>query len=96
MTVMGEQSSENFSIYKNNENLNFAVRDGLAWFSMAHSANGGYIAGIHSDQNFMNPLAVSSDLATTAMVAAAFLRSGTTLKKEPIVKIKKSNRRSLK
>lgn len=86
MTVMEEQSSENFSIYKNNENLNYAVRDGLVWLSKAQSANGGYSAGGHSAQNVINPHAVESDPATTAMVAAAFLRSGTRLKKGPIVK----------
>lgn len=81
MTVMGEQSSSDFSIYKNNENLQYAVRDGLAWLSKAQDANGGYGAGSHSAQHIMDPHAVVSDPATTAMVAAAFLRSGTTLKK---------------
>lgn len=81
MTVMGEQSSENFSMYKNNENLQLAVRDGLSWLSKAQSSNGGYGAGNHSAQHIMDPHAVVSDPATTAMVAAAFLRSGTTLKK---------------
>lgn len=81
MTVMGEQSSTDFSIYKSNENLQLAVRDGLAWLSKAQAVNGGYGAGSHSAQNVMDPHAVVSDPATTAMVAAAFLRSGTTLKK---------------
>ena len=81
MTVMGEESSQDFSVYKNNENLQFAVRDGLSWLSKAQAANGGYGAGNHSAQHIMDPHAVVSDPATTAMVAAAFLRSGTTLKK---------------
>ena len=81
MTVMGEESSQDFSVYKNNENLQFAVRDGLSWLSKAQAANGGYGAGNHSAQHIMDPHAVVSDPATTAMVAADFLRSGTTLKK---------------
>lgn len=79
MTVMGEQSSKDFSVYKNNENLAFAVRDGLNWLSKAQGANGGYGAGNHNAQNIMDPHAVVADPATTAMVASAFLRSGTTL-----------------
>jgi hypothetical protein len=81
MTAMGEQSSENFSIYKNDENLLLSVRDGLRWLSDAQLPNGGYGAGSHNAQNERNPHAVAADPATTAMVAQAFLRSGTTLTK---------------
>jgi len=81
MTVMGEESSNNFSLYKNDENLTLAIRDGLAWLSKAQLENGGYGAGTHNAQNVMDPHAVQGDPATTAMVATAFLRSGTTLKK---------------
>ncbi len=80
MTVMGEESSKDFSLYKNDENLTLAIRDGLAWLSQAQLENGGYGAGSHSAQNIMDPHAVQGDPATTAMVATAFLRSGTTLK----------------
>lgn len=81
MTAMGEQSSTNFSIYKNDENLTMSVRDGLRWLAEAQLTNGGYGAGSHNAQNVMNPHAVPADPATTAMVAQAFLRSGTTLTK---------------
>ncbi|NND62754.1 MAG: hypothetical protein HKN48_06125 [Flavobacteriaceae bacterium] len=80
MTVMGEQSSEDFKIFKNNENLTFSVRDGLSWLSEAQLPNGGYGAGSHSAQHVRDPHAVKADPATTAMVVQAFLRSGTTLK----------------
>lgn len=83
MTTMGEQSSEDFHIYKNNENLNLAVKDGLAWLRDAQLPNGGYGAGSHRAQNVKDPHAVPADPATTAMVVQAFLRSGTTLKKGP-------------
>ncbi len=81
MTVMGEQSSQDFSMYKSDLNLQLAVRDGLSWLSKAQGANGGYGAGSHNAQNIMDPHAVVPDPATTAIVAAAFLRNGTTLKK---------------
>jgi hypothetical protein len=81
MTVMGEQSSEDFNIYKSDENLMLSVRDGLSWLSDAQLPNGGYGAGSHNAQHVRDPHAVKADPATTAMVAQAFLRSGTTLKK---------------
>lgn len=80
MTAMGEQSSENYNIYKNSENLQMSVRDGLAWLADAQLPSGGYGAGSHSAQHVRDPHAVKADPATTAMVAQAFLRSGTTLK----------------
>ena len=79
MTVMGEQSSADFDVYKNDENLNLSVRDGLAWLRDAQLPNGGYGAGSHSAQHIKDPHAVPADPATTAMVATAFLRSGNTL-----------------
>lgn len=81
MTVMGEQSSTDFDVYKTNENLNLSVRDGLSWLREAQLPNGGYGAGSHSAQHVRDPLAVKADPATTSMVATAFLRSGNTLKK---------------
>lgn len=81
MTVMGEQSSTDFDVFKNNENLNSSVRDGLSWMSEAQLPNGGYGAGSHSAQHIKDPHAVPADPATTAMVIQAFLRSGITLKK---------------
>ncbi|MAL59145.1 MAG: hypothetical protein CMC14_03775 [Flavobacteriaceae bacterium] len=79
MTVMGEQSSQDFNVYMTDENLTLSVRDGLAWLSDAQLPSGGYGAGTHAAQNVMDPHAVKADPATTAMVAQAFLRSGVTL-----------------
>ncbi len=81
MTVMGEQASTNFSEFKNGENLNMSVRDGLVWLSQAQLPNGGYGAGSHSAQHIKDPHQVKADPATTSMVIQALLRSGTTLKK---------------
>ena len=80
MTVMGEQTSKNYDVFKNNENLNGSVRDGLTWMSDAQLPNGGYGAGSHSAQHIKDPHAVPADPATTAMVVQAFIRSGVTLK----------------
>ncbi|TDI69233.1 MAG: hypothetical protein E2O86_05835 [Bacteroidetes bacterium] len=79
MTIMGEQSSKDYNVFKSDENLNFSVRDGLAWMSEAQLPNGGYGAGSHNAQHIRDPHAVKADPATTAMVVQAFLRSGTTL-----------------
>lgn len=81
MTVMGEQSSEEYSVFKNNENLNLSVKDGLSWLKEAQLPNGGYGAGSNAHQEVMDPHAVPADPATTAMVGMAILRSGNTLKK---------------
>ncbi|MGK0386862.1 MAG: hypothetical protein ACI849_001481 [Patiriisocius sp.] len=81
MTVMGEQSSKDFNVFKTNKNLDLAIRDGLAWLSKAQLQNGGYGAGSHGAQNIRDPHAVQGDPATTAIVATAFLRSGSTIKK---------------
>jgi hypothetical protein len=81
MTVMGEQSSEDYSVFKNNENLKLSVNDGLSWLTEAQLRNGGYGAGSHAHQEVIDPHAVPADPATTAMVGMAFLRSGNTLGK---------------
>ncbi|MCW8980478.1 MAG: hypothetical protein OQJ83_03740, partial [Altibacter sp.] len=81
MTVMGEQSSQDFDVFKTDENLQLSVRDGLSWLSEAQLPGGGYGAGSHNAQHIRDPHAVPADPATTAMVGMAFLRSGTTLQK---------------
>ena len=80
MTTMGEQSSDGFSVFKNNENVQLSVRDGLSWLSKAQLPNGGYGAGSHAAQHVRDPQAVQADPATTAMVAQSLVRSGITLK----------------
>ena len=63
MTVMGEQSFEDYSVFKNNENLNLSVNDGLSWLTEAQLPNGGYGAGSHAHQEIMDPHAVPADPA---------------------------------
>lgn len=78
-TIMGEESAERHSSYKTPEAVQRSVERGLQWLIGAQQANGGWGAGSHTRQDIRNPHAVQTDPATTAMVAMAMLRSGTTL-----------------
>lgn len=78
-TVMGEESSRNFGVYKTPENVQRALDRGLSWMIEAQHGDGGWGAGTHQRQDVMNPHAVHTDPATTSMVAMALLRNGTTL-----------------
>lgn len=80
-TVMGEESSVNHSDYKTSEKVQLSINRGLTWMVQSQNKQGGWGAGSHAQQNITDPLAVSADPATTAMVAMAMLRSGTTLLK---------------
>ena len=78
-TIMGEESSENYFTYKTPEKVQQSVDVGLAWLARAQNENGGWGAGTHARQDIIDPHAVAADPATTAMVAMAMLRSGSTL-----------------
>ncbi len=52
---------------------------GLQWLVKAQAQDGGYGAGTHARQDIVDPAAVSTDPATTAMVAMAIMRMGSTL-----------------
>jgi hypothetical protein len=78
-TVMGEESSDSSFIYFTPEKANAAIVHGLEWIIKAQNQNGGWGAGSHSSQDVMDPHAVPTDPATTAMVAMSLLRSGSTL-----------------
>jgi hypothetical protein len=79
-TLMNEESSYGDFIYKTPENVQYSVDRGLAWIARAQNKNGGWGAGSHARQDVTDPHAVPTDPATTAMVAMALLRSGSTLK----------------
>lgn len=82
-TLMGEESSDNYFIYKTPENVQRAVDGGLSWIVQAQHQNGGWGAGTHARQDIRDPHAVHTDPATTAIVAMALLRSGNTLSSGP-------------
>lgn len=77
-TIMGEESSINTDIYKTPENVENSLKKGLSWIVEAQQNNGGWGAGLHSRQDVINPHAVKTDPATTAMVLMALLRNGHT------------------
>lgn len=60
-----------------------AERDALQWLVRAQANDGGFGAGSHARQDIMDPHAVSTDPATTAMVAMAIMRMGSTLDQGP-------------
>jgi len=76
MTVMGEQPSEGFGAAKRDAKIDDKIVQGELWLIKAQNKDGGWGAGSHSRQNVMDPHAVSSDPATTAMTAMALYRSG--------------------
>lgn len=76
---MGEESADRHDLYKTPERVQRSVEHGLQWLMQAQQADGGWGAGSHQRQHITNPHAVETDPATTAMVAMAMLRSGTTL-----------------
>ena len=80
-TIMGEESSDSSFIFKTPESVQKSIDKGLAWIALAQNKNGGWGAGSHNRQDIMDPHAVTTDPATTAMVAMALLRSGNDLEK---------------
>ncbi|MEO8516747.1 MAG: prenyltransferase/squalene oxidase repeat-containing protein [Flavobacterium sp.] len=81
MSVMGEQSVSNYGVYKNDSKNTSVIEDGQKWLLKAQNKDGGWGAGSHNNQGEMNPHAVSSDPATTAMAAMALYRCGYSIEK---------------
>lgn len=79
-TVMGEERSDSSFRYKTPEQVERALTHGLDWLLEAQHANGGWGAGTHARQDVVDPHSVSTDPATTSMVAMALLRTGNTLR----------------
>jgi len=69
------------STYKIPEKVEASVKKGLDWINKAQGNDGGWGAGTHSRQDILDPHAVSSDPATTALVAMSLLRTNNTLEK---------------
>lgn len=78
MTLMGEEKSDSFYIYKSTEAVIKSLDRGLGWLVKAQQGNGGWGAGSHYQQDVLDPHVVKTDPATTSMVAMAILRSGST------------------
>jgi prenyltransferase beta subunit len=65
------------------DNVIRSEQRGLDWLVKAQANDGGFGSGSHARQDIMDPHAVSTDPATTAMVAMALMRMGNTLDKGP-------------
>src|SRR5205085_5978127 len=72
-TVMGEELSDDMYVFKTPERVMASIDRALVWIVNAQSNNGGWGAGSHSRQDIMDPHAVDTDPATTAMAAMAIL-----------------------
>lgn len=81
MTLMGEQSAEGSAVEKTNKKFIETISKGELWLIEAQNSDGGWGAGSQSNQREMNPHAVSSDPATTAMSAMALYRCGYSMEK---------------
>lgn len=75
-SLMGEQPVDNYAQYKDEKSIQETIQKGESWLIQAQNKDGGWGAGSHSNQGEMNPHAVSSDPATTAMSAMALYRLG--------------------
>ncbi len=73
-TVFGEEPSDSNFIYKTPEKVERSIDEALDWMAKAQAADGGWGAGTHARQGIMDPHAVKSDPASTAMVSMALLR----------------------
>ncbi|HSD13782.1 MAG TPA: hypothetical protein VLB74_03965 [Flavobacterium sp.] len=81
MSVMGEQSVTDYAKFKNDSKTSSTIDRGEKWLTDAQNKDGGWGAGSHSNQGEMNPHAVSSDPATTAMASMALYRIGYSIEK---------------
>jgi hypothetical protein len=65
--------------FKPSEEATAAMQKGVSWIIQAQAPNGGWGAGDHSRQDITDPHAVSTDPATTSLVALSLLRTGHSL-----------------
>lgn len=79
--LMGEEEVSTEPVINDSREINLSMERGLLWLEKAQQANGAWGAGLHSKQNVIDPHAVATDPATTAMVGMALLRTGNTMKK---------------
>ncbi|MEO6611745.1 MAG: prenyltransferase/squalene oxidase repeat-containing protein [Chitinophagaceae bacterium] len=99
-TILGIDTSQEgklLSNFQTPEKVEASIKKGLEWMDKAQSNDGGWGAGTHSRQDIVDPHAVSSDPATTALVAMSMLRTDNTLQKDVYSKnLKKSTEFLLK
>src|SRR5215203_4466240 len=70
-TALGLEPFDTAGIVHNSALLESSIQRGLVWMAQAQANNGGWGAGTHQHQDVRDPHAVSTDPATTALVAMA-------------------------
>ena len=83
-TIFGLDTSKDGSLlnkFETPEKVEAAIKKGLVWTDKAQAKDGGWGAGTHSRQDILDPHAVTSDPATTSLVAMSLLRTDNTLQK---------------
>ena len=85
-TVFGEEPSDNNYVFKTPEKVRSSIEDALEWIAKAQSESGGWGSRNTLESGVMDPHAVHTDPATTAMVAMSILRCGSTLNSGPYSK----------
>ena len=78
-SIFKEEDNSGYPSFKNPESLTKSLDDGIAWVLKAQQENGGWGAGLSSRQGMMDPHAVQTDPATSAMVGLALIRNKNTL-----------------
>ena len=71
LTVMGQEKSDSDFVYNTPASVTTSIQDGLTWIAKAQQNNGGWGAGTNAHQDIIDPHAVKTDPATTAMVCMA-------------------------
>ena len=80
--IFGLDEEENDSVYFiPSSEVDYATKSGLEWIAKAQGNDGGWGAGSHYNQGVMDPHAVPSDPATTALVGMALMRTDSSLQK---------------
>ncbi|MEO8590171.1 MAG: hypothetical protein ABI432_12430 [Flavobacteriales bacterium] len=82
-TVFEGEGLDSSFVLRTPETVVRSEQRGLDWLVKAQAQDGGYGAGMGARQDIMDPHAVSTDPATTAMVGMALMRMGSTLDKGP-------------
>lgn len=83
-TILGLDTThegKEISTFQTPETVDLSIKKGLDWIDKAQSEDGGWGAGTHSRQDILDPHAVSSDPATTSLVAMSLLRTDNSLDK---------------
>ena len=83
-TILGIDTSAEgklISTFKTPAKVEVSIKKGLEWMDKAQAPDGGWGAGTHTRQDILDPHAVTSDPATTSLVAMALLRTNNDLEK---------------